>query len=428
MPDREIIRVFEYDEIKEERLYNGVKFKHSQLQAIQQFNSKNNHKYFTLTHKGVRFNNFVGVVQIGSLTIEILPKADRGLNINSTENEKNAWRDILLKMLMRSNEIDVLSLTSSHLKLRSASILDIYIKQFLLEVQKLLQIGLIKKYRFKKENSNYLKGRLIFNEQITKNLLHNERFYTSHQTYDYDNIYNQILYNALTILTNIASKAKYVDLLESVLFDLPSIGKKNIVENTFKQLIYSRNNEHYRKAIEIARMIILNYNPDIKAGTNYVLAILFDMNKLWEKFIFSELLRSQNLFGYKVSFQNSKRFWENKRIRPDIVLKKDGYSYIIDTKWKIIKSHNPSDGDLKQMYVYNMYWGANKGLLTYPNINRVRNLEIYGKYHKGNPTPPDIKGNYCKTGFIDVWDTLENDDLKLNEHIPSDIISLLELV
>ena len=97
MPRREIIRVFEFDEIKEDCAYNGITFKPYQLQAIQQFNSKNNHKYFTLTHKGVKFNNYVGVIQIGNLTVEILPKADRQLNtqiINIIKNHHKNDREV----------------------------------------------------------------------------------------------------------------------------------------------------------------------------------------------------------------------------------------------------------------------------------------------------------------------------------------------
>ena len=425
MPRREIIRVFEFDEIKEDCAYNGITFKPYQLQAIQQFNSKNNHKYFTLTHKGVKFNNYVGVIQIGDLTIEILPKADRQLNINSSEEVKNTWRDILLKMLMKSGIINVLSLTSAHLRLRSTSLLDIYIKQFLQEVQNLLHEGLIKKYRFKEGNIKYLKGRLIFNQQVSKNLLHKERFYTNHQTYDYDNIYNQIINKALLILNRIVSQSIFLDLLGRIFFDFPEVSNKNIVEHTFKKIVYNRNNEHYRNAIELARMIILNYNPDIQSGNNYVLAILFDMNKLWEKYIFSELYKSQTEFGYKVNYQNSKKFWENKRIRPDIILDKDGTKYVIDTKWKIVSANNPSDDDLKQMFAYNMYWEANKSLLVYPNINRIQNVGIFGQFHKDIPIH-ERPGNYCKTGFVNVWEMKNTESIKLNKDISSDIISLLE--
>ena len=104
--------------------------------------------------------------------------------------------------------------------------------------------------------------------------------------------YNQIINKALLILNRIVSQSVFLDLLGRIFYNFPEVSNKNIVEHTFKKIVYNRNNEHYRNAIELARMIILNYNPDIQSGNNYVLAILFDMNKLWEKYIFSELYNS----------------------------------------------------------------------------------------------------------------------------------------
>ena len=79
MPTKKILRVFEFDELILDRVYNGIKFDNNYLTSIQKFNTRNNHKYFTLIHQGVKFNNYVGVVEIGDLIIEILPKADKNL-------------------------------------------------------------------------------------------------------------------------------------------------------------------------------------------------------------------------------------------------------------------------------------------------------------------------------------------------------------
>ena len=38
----------------------------------------------------------------------------------------------------------------------------------------------------------------------------------------------------------------------------------------------------------------------------------------------------------------------------------------MDTKLKIISIDKPSDDDIKQIYVYNMYWDAPKSMLLYP--------------------------------------------------------------
>ena len=116
------------------------------------------------------------------------------------------------------------------------------------------------------------------------------------------------------------------------------------------------------------------------------------------------------------------KFWNNKLIKPDIVLKKeiDGteQTFIIDTKWKLIDSNKPSDNDLKQMYVYNMYWDSFKSILLYPT--NTEQITEYGKFHKGRD-----EDNLCKLGFLKVYEGL-SDNIKLKESIYKEINHLLE--
>ena len=148
MSKKKVIRVFEFDEIKQGQEYDGCIFEQKELIAIQKYNSANKNKYFTLTHKGVKFKNYVGVLQIGKLTIEILPKADKNLSKDSKFETKQAWRNFMLQMLKKCGFINVTSLTHADLKLRNTSLLDIYINEYLKEVSLLLRRGLRKKYRF----------------------------------------------------------------------------------------------------------------------------------------------------------------------------------------------------------------------------------------------------------------------------------------
>ena len=53
-------------------------------------------------------------------------------------------------------------------------------------------------------------------------------------------------------------------------------------------------------------------------------------------------------------------------MKPDIILKKGDETIIIDTKWKIPDGYIPADDDLKQMFVYNLYWSSYKSVLLYP--------------------------------------------------------------
>jgi 5-methylcytosine-specific restriction enzyme subunit McrC len=167
-----------------------------------------------------------------------------------------------------------------------------------------------------------------------------------------------------------------------------------INKNHFEKLVNDRKTQPYLRAIDIAKMIILNYSPNLNSGNDNMLTLLFDMNKLWEEYIY-RILQKHKPTGYQVSFQNSDKFWEHKTIRPDIVITNEqDENFVIDTKWKIINANNPSDDDLKQMFTYNLHWEAEKSMLLYPKVNQEDSN--FGVYYYN-----DLKKK-CKLGFVSV--------------------------
>ena len=314
-------------------------------------------------------------------------------------------------MLNFCHHIKVDSVSEAALEKRYNSILDLYFQLFLDEVKYLLRKGLIKQYRKNASNLNVVKGRIIFTEQIRKNYIHQERVYTEHQVYDTENLYNQVLLRSLTILNLISSNPSIKDQIHRIKLDFPEIQQVQITQTHFSRLKENRKTKPYQNALQIAKMIILNYSPDIRSGGENMIALLFDMNKLWEEYIYRVLQKSPNS-DFEISFQNSDSFWENKTIRPDLVLNRKGTNekYIIDTKWKIVDAQNPSDDDLKQMFAYNIYWNTGKSILLYPGAESLE--EKFGNFHKGRQG-----GNQCKVGFINVLNETGKLDRQIAERI-----------
>jgi 5-methylcytosine-specific restriction enzyme subunit McrC len=382
------------------------------IDKLWHYNDANKNIYFEAIRHGVKFKSYVGVIQIGGTTIEILPKADK---TPATEEDKAIWHSVLLKMLGYCKKIKVDAVSEASLRKKYNSLLDLYFELFLSEVNQLLKHGLIKKYNKNSGNVNALKGQINFGKNIQQNLIRQERFYTNHQVYDYDHLINQILFNALQVLKTITSNSYLIDSVNRILTNFPEVDSIQINKTHFDKLTINRKTVSYNEALKIAKMILLNYSPDLKGGDENMLALLFDMNKLWEEYIYRMLLKVDDP-SIKVSFQNRDKFWENKIIKPDIVLtKKERVNdkvirkeYIIDTKWKIIDPTEPGDNDLKQMFAYNMYWNAEKSMLLYPS-SKVLNTD-FGKFHKGKQS-----NNLCKLGFVNVIDSNGNLDLKIGK-------------
>jgi 5-methylcytosine-specific restriction enzyme subunit McrC len=361
---KENIVVFEHEILRFDK--GEKKITKDQFEALERYYG-NGKPYYKLVYNGVQFNEHVGVIQVGNTLIEVLPKADKAPH--SAEEDKK-WRDLLIGMLRAVGSFDIKSTSSSNLKIKPNTILDLYFELFIKEVEYLLHNGLVKKYRKKEGNVTALKGSLQFSKHIQQNLIHQERFYVRHSTYDVEHMLHFLLYKTIKLLKQINTNNDLHSRIGVLLLHFPEMPDIKVSDATFEKLIYNRKNQHYKKVIEIAKLLLLKYHPDVSKGRNHVLALMFDMNMLWEQFIYASLKKNKTDF-IKIKAQTSKFFWkpENGRrtaMKPDIFIETNNGNIVLDTKWKNLNGYNPSPDDLRQMYVYHEYFEATKVALVYP--------------------------------------------------------------
>ena len=366
------ISVFEHESL---RVDQGDKsLTKAQLLALQKFYGEKGIPYYNLIHNGVRFNQHVGAIQVGKLVIKILPKADR---YTSTNN----WKNILIGMLRAVGAFNIQAPSSASLNIKNNFILDLYFELFVKELEYLIHKGFIKKYRNVEGNNLKLKGNLLFSKHIQHNLVQQQRFYVKHSIYDKNHVINQILYKTILLLKRINTNIALNSRIGNILLNFPEMNDLKVTSATFNKITLNRKNERYKNALEISKLILLNYHPDISKGQNHVLALMFDMNHLWEKFIYVSLRRHLKP-GMTISPQSTKDFWEpmkgNKStMRPDIIIKDKENTMVLDTKWKNIGFKNPSPDDLRQLFVYHEYYTAEKVALVYPGTENINKGKFY---------------------------------------------------
>ncbi|WP_339625751.1 restriction endonuclease [uncultured Winogradskyella sp.] len=413
MTKQKTISVFEH-----QRLYVGEhSFKQSHLDALLRLNEYHDGNYFEPIAKGIKFNQFVGVIQVDGLTIEIHPKADK-------DDDDNRWRGVLIKMLKACGKLKAQSSGAAHVKRQHLNLLEVYFELYLIEVEALVRKGVIKKYRKQTHNTKALKGKLEFAGHIRNNAVHKERFYTTHQVYDSNHLLHQVLYNALTIVDHFTMGTRLNDLSNRVLLNFPKVDFKTITAQQLNSITLNRKSSSYSDVLELARLIILNYSPDISSGKEKMLSLLFDMNVLWEEYILKQLQKACYGSDIAVSGQESKSFWGNNSLRPDVVLRKGTQTFIIDTKWKRPNRSSASINDLRQMYAYCRFWDAEKALLLYPGERSENKFRSYltDDYIKDDDSNANEIDHQCKMGFVEVMLSKE-----LNKNLGLEILKLLDL-
>jgi len=398
---------------------DNASFNHKHLNALLKLNEYHNFDYFDPIPNGVKFKQYVGIIQVDGLSIEILPKEDK-------DNSSADWKGLLLQMLKACGHLKASSAGSANVKRQHLNLLEVYFELYLTEIEILIHRGLVKKYRKKTGNVKALKGKLEFAGNIRHNLVHKERFFTTHQVYDYDHLLHQTLAHALEILEQFCKGSYLFDRCKRVLLNFPEITPLKVTKKQLEGIVLNRKTAPYSQALELARLIILNYSPDISTGREKMISLLFDMNRLWEEFILIQIRKELAGTSYSVKGQDSQTFIGSNYLKPDIVIQHDIDSkkvYIIDTKWKRPQNKSSSISDLRQMYAYNRFWKAQKAMLLYPGESKNTSFNEFKTedFFRDNDQTTSII-HMCKSGFVSILD----DDNKLSDTIGKQVLDLLE--
>lgn len=344
-----------------------------QLTSLQRFHARDGGgRYFELCYRGIRLSSYVGILRVGELTLEILPKTDN-------QHPVPFWRDRLFDLLGVLHEMPLFAPTAADLRTRPRSVLEHYLYLFATQIEDILRRGLVQRYRTQQTNATALSGKLLFTEQLRYNAVHRERFFVERTTYDARFVHHQLLRQALELAVNLTEQTKLAGRLTVLLSRFPELPPVTVRPAVFAQLTYDRKTRSYRPAMEIVRLLLLNYHPDVVGGRENVLALLFDMNLLWERFVGEALRRCVS--AWRIRAQLTHTYWRSSAgsavLRPDFVLRRGEETMVVDAKWKV-GGGSPSAQDLRQLYVYADQFGASRAVLVYPGVGA--GSQVQGKF------------------------------------------------
>ncbi len=352
---------------------------------------------FAKNGRCLRAKSYVGTLQLKSgLTIQILPKIAKSQKSENKQTAQNSAKEVLTKLLCilyklpNYKHIDTANFT--HLK--NMRIFEIFIKMFLDEMERIIKQGLRSDYILLQENQYFLKGKLLFNENLRLNLAHNERFFVEFSDYNQNRPENRLLKSTLKFLYQLSSDWNNKRLILQYLEHMGQVGYSSNFTADFRSVKKERGLKHYKNALIWAKIFLSRSSFDAFCGDNVAFAILFPMQVLFENFVGWYLRKNEP--NLQILEQLNKRDFVKGMfgVRPDFVAKNvDEIEFIADAKWKIINKDNDfNQGDFYQLFAYQKLFKSPNARIYYPKLDEK---EFYKSFEY-------FDGSEIKIYFLDI--------------------------
>jgi 5-methylcytosine-specific restriction enzyme subunit McrC len=386
-----VITVFEHQLLRWGDTLEGGPFTEAHWQALVQMHPHLPHPYYTLTHRGIKLSHYVGVLKAPYFTLEVLPKADK-------HPVPAVWRRLLIDLVAACASLTVDHPAVATPSFRAHSLPEVYLLDFVTQVERLFRQGLTKQYQTVTENCRAMKGRLRFAEHVRCNAVHQERFFVEHAAHTIDHPLHQLLKKALQTVKNVSSNPEISQRTRRLLHSLTRVSEQPPEALMSKKKTFNRHTERYRTAMTAAQQILAaSFSHVYRGNTHQGFAFMLDMNRLFEEFVYRRLHRLSITHGFSVHRQTAQSLWGTTNARPDILVKfRDSRkNVVVDTKWKVLLQPRPSAEDLHQIYVYNQLFEAQRGILLYPQVHGLRQRQ----HRFGGPGPTS-----AEVHFIEIAD------------------------
>ena len=361
-------------------------------------------KFFKVYKDYIIPQNFIGSINIDDISIEIFPKIPL-VKGNENHHKKERFLEIL-KYVETFNENIYENLEIGN---ENMPILEIFISNFIEEIEKILKKGLVYSYINKSENILYFKGKLDLANHIKYNIIEN-RFFMNFDEFSINSMENSLIKLALEKIKNISSNMENIDKLHQLLIQFEDIETSGLnPAHLFKKILFDRKNEFYRKSLNLAKFFLLDESPYsvFYNDEREVTGLFFPMEIIYESYVANKLKQlinkqisikiqdeSYRIFDKcEVGGNEEKKYTTLFKLKPDIVVEKENETIILDTKWKELK--NPKEN--KGIYNYNISEKDIYQMITY--------IQVY-----------NTKAKKCKKAYL-IYPINNNDDSPLTKDI-----------
>ena len=333
-----------------------------------------------VTHNGIETTSWVGVIKYKNTHFQILPKL-----ICNNGDKENILKNLIF-MLSYTKKLDIKTSNEARLSTAKNPFIEILIREYGKSLFECLKRLTPKKYVREENNLNYLRGKIKFSENIRNNSSNRAKFYCEYDEFSENNILNQLFLFVSTCLYNISNDSYNKKILKFIINYYSDIQLVRFDKFKAEKIKLYRNQELFKKPFNLAKMFIEKTSVDLSKNKFENITLIWDMNKLFEEFVFEIMKKHEAEFGCKLTAQRRKKLLvgdtsKKRNTFVDILIEKnDGEKIILDTKYKKFASSDDfSNADVFQVSTYCLLHNTNHAILLYP------------RYDEENP----IILNYC---------------------------------
>ena len=403
--------------------YSKVEINDSYLDKLQAYlKCRNLDSALKVTRHGIKTKSWVGVIKYKNLHLEILPKlisADANNDGEISEAERSIILKNLIYMLSYTKNLDIKTNDNAKLSTEKNPFIEILIREFATSLFEALKRLTPKRYVREEENLNYLKGKIKFSENIRYNCTNQAKFYCEYDEFSENNLLNQLFLFVSTCLYNISNNSYNKKTLKFIINYYSDISFVRFDKFKVRKIKLTRNQELFKKSFNLAKMFVEQTSVDLSKNKFENITLVWDMNKLFEEFIF-ELIK-RKIPECKAIAQKPKRLLKRENVtrrdtRIDILIQNP--QVIIDTKYKKFTNFDDiSSVDIYQVTTYCLLHNYKRAILLYP------------QYDKKAPDICDYQLNCAENNYrIDFCTVnLKNNDLK-DKEVQNSIIGKIKSI
>lgn len=354
---------------------------------------------FTWTRGGqlqVKSFSWIGVIRLSACTINIRPKyAGNELGVLQMLDYAGGFR--ALKQLAAPRQLPT----------SGTDLFDLLCHLLSQEVDALVRDGLLHDYTTEEDSLPVLRGSLRFREQATRRFGQLDVLECRFDEFHADVIENRLLRAGLIAGSRFSSDKdvrRGLRRLEGAFADICEAGPP---DGSFyrQRIVYGRRNERYRRAHELALLILDQLGVDdlYSSSRTESFAFLLDMNVVFESFISAVIEEAFQESPWRVSTQKRIRSAIKNRVTgkryssivPDLVMSSGMDHVPFDCKYKLYGSRKLSSADIYQSFLYAYALAEDiehtRAGLIYPAESTI-NAPYLGISRVGSPVNADLTG------------------------------------